>query len=100
MPGVRRQFAVTLFLIFALLSLTPIAQASPPDQTWIGGFYDDADYDDVVLIITSSTVAVDIAPLGRVQPKLFVVAQTPGLAETYRPQSSLSLTPTRAPPLA
>ena len=25
-----------------------MADASPPDQTWIGGVYDNADYDDVI----------------------------------------------------
>jgi hypothetical protein len=36
----------TLLLLVPLVWLTPLAYASPPDQTWIGGFYDDADYDD------------------------------------------------------
>jgi hypothetical protein len=42
-------------LVVALLALTPLAQARPPDPTWLGGFYDDADYDDVVLLITTGS---------------------------------------------
>jgi hypothetical protein len=31
-----------------LVLLVPLGYASPPDPIWIGGGYDDADYDDVV----------------------------------------------------
>src|SRR2546427_1726513 len=52
-----------LLLLVALVWLTPLAYASPPDQTWIGGFYDDADYDDVVLLAMSLALALgDLAP--------------------------------------
>ena len=44
-----------------MLALLPAAYASPPDQTWIAGLYDNADYDDAVLFITSS--------LGGIQPQ-------------------------------
>ena len=42
------------------LALTPVAltslcYASPPDQTWIGGLYDDADHDDIVLEILDTS---------------------------------------------
>ena len=45
-------------LVVALAALLPfeatLAQLDPPDQTWIGGFYDDADYDDVVLLVAAT----------------------------------------------
>jgi hypothetical protein len=44
---------LTLVLLALILSLRALAYASPPDQTWIAGFYDDDDYDDVVLLVTS-----------------------------------------------
>ncbi len=94
------QRAVTLLLVVALLTLAPLAQASPPDQSWIGGFYDDADYDDVVLIITSTVGVVEVEPLASLQPALFLVAQAPWLDETDAPRPDLQSTPTRAPPLA
>jgi hypothetical protein len=83
----------------ALFALTLLAQASPPDQTRIGGFYDNADYDDVVLMITSSVGVADIAPGASLQP-LLVMAQAPCLVETDATGSDLPLTPTRAPPPA
>ena len=97
---VKLQRAVNLLLIVALLALTPLAQASPPDQTWIGGLYDDADYDDVVLIITTSMGVADVAPLASLHPLLVVVAEAPRLDETDAPRPDLPLAPTRAPPLA
>ena len=54
---------LTLLLLVPFVSLAPLAYASPPDQTWIGGFYDDADYDDVVLLAMSLVLAFgDMAP--------------------------------------
>ena len=45
-----------LSTLLALLALVPLAQASPPDPTWIHGIYDEADGDDVVALI-DDTVA-------------------------------------------
>ena len=45
---------VGLSLIAAILALAPAAHASPPDQSWIPGLYDNADFDDIVLLITSN----------------------------------------------
>jgi hypothetical protein len=42
-----------LIIAFAALALASVAHASPPDQTWIGGLYDDANYDRIILKITS-----------------------------------------------
>jgi len=46
---------VSFALIFAIGTLTTLAYATPPDQTWIGGLYDNADHDDVVLLATSES---------------------------------------------
>jgi hypothetical protein len=60
----RRRLLLALLLLVPLLWLTPLAYASPPDQTWIGGFYDDDDYDDVVLLAMSLALALgDLAPV-------------------------------------
>jgi hypothetical protein len=45
--------AMALVLQLALVALTPLAYAKPPDPTWIPGFYDLADFDDVVQQVTS-----------------------------------------------
>jgi hypothetical protein len=44
-----RLLAPTLAL--KLFVLTSLCYASPPDQTWIAGLYDDADHDEVVVEI-------------------------------------------------
>jgi hypothetical protein len=42
-----------LGLLFFLLALVPLANPSSPDPLWIGGCYDAADFDDVILATTS-----------------------------------------------
>ena len=87
-------------LIVAVLALVPAANASPPDQSWIAGLYDNADFDDVVLLITSN--------LGMLQP-IMVWALRPigSAASLVSPADTApsvlsppSSGPSRAPPLA
>jgi len=86
-----------LLVISALVALLPLAHASPPDQTWIGGWYDDGDHDDVVVLATSTAVAfAHGAPPP--QPALVVVARVPLYALPSLPTSSPLGTPCRAPP--
>jgi hypothetical protein len=49
----RKTFASTLCLLFAALALCAsiIAAATLPDQSSLGGFYDAADEDDVLLLV-------------------------------------------------
>jgi len=63
MKGSRSSFALTLMLLVALAALTPLAYATPPDPTWLSGFFDDDDNDDGVFLVTSGTAAVDPFPL-------------------------------------
>jgi len=91
---------VGLCVVAAIVALTPAAHASPPDQTWIGGLYDNADFDDVILFIVSG--------LGAVQPSLVwsprMVALVVGLVSPAgTPVQSLprvASDPSRAPPFA
>ena len=90
---------LTLLLLVPLVWLTPLAYASPPDQTWIGGFYDDADYDDVVLLALSLAVALaDTAPA--LDPRTIVVAVLLLLDAQAVPLVAGPGTGSRAPPLA
>jgi hypothetical protein len=45
--------AVATLIVPALLLV--LAYASPPDPAWIPGVYDDADFDDVIVQVTSAT---------------------------------------------
>jgi len=98
--AVIRYRLVGLSLVAAVLALAPAAHASPPDQSWIAGLYDNADFDDVILLITSNLGAVDpgVAPSSRpVATVVSLVAPAANLAPTVSPLSS---GPCRAPPLA
>jgi hypothetical protein len=64
----RTQFLgllVLAALLPVLIVLTPLAYASPPDPVWVSGFFDDADQDDVVVLVTSAGAAIDPFPLDR-----------------------------------
>jgi hypothetical protein len=54
-----RRGLIGSLVIGVMLALTPLAYATPPDQTWIPGLYDNADYDDVVLFVTSAAELVE-----------------------------------------
>jgi hypothetical protein len=56
-----RRFALAVLpvLLVAISAVTPLAYASPPDPSWIKGIYDDADFDDVVVFITSGAGVVE-----------------------------------------
>ena len=69
MGGCRRAGSLVLpTLVFAIAVLVPLAYASPPDPVWVPGVYDDADYDNVVVLVTSSLDAVACAMLPGLQP--------------------------------
>lgn len=92
--------AAAVVLVLVMLSLTPIAHACPTDPTWISGFYDDNDYDDVVLFITGGLTAVSATVVNPIGPTAISLGQVdPGRPHTVpiRPVESLS---TRAPPSA
>ena len=59
-----------LVLIAIQLGLVPAAYADPPDPTWLGGYWDDDDFDNVVTLIANifavaSLPLLDSGPLGR-----------------------------------
>jgi hypothetical protein len=54
---------VPVLLAALLLTLTPLAHAGPPDQTWLGGLYDNGDYDDVVALVLSTVAAIEFFSL-------------------------------------
>jgi hypothetical protein len=77
-----------------LCSLVPLAHATPPDETWQPGVYDDGDHD--ALVISEVGLAA-LAP-GAV---LFVRRDIPGLIPNdvgARPASTCRFHASRAPP--
>jgi hypothetical protein len=96
---VRYRPLLVLLVVGAVLALTPLAQASPPDSTWIGGFYDNADYDDVIIALTSSVGVSDGVPVVDVGPAAGVIDTLRPSEPPYPPQSFRSPYHLRAPPL-
>ena len=92
--------ALVLLLLVCLFILTPFAYASPPDPTWVDGFFDDADGDDVVISISWAAWAVELDPLAVVTP---LFASVPLLPAGEPRLASIAPRPVflgRAPPVA
>ena len=94
----RARVVPVVIVLTLLVGLTPLAYASPPDETWLAGFYDNADYDDVVIALTSASGASDGIPRAAFGPTAEVI-RTLRLAEPNAPDSPLrSLYRLRSPP--
>ncbi len=63
-----------LIVILLVVALRTMAYANPPDPDWIAGFWDGADYDDVVVLVTSVSAVAETAPPVHVGPAREVVA--------------------------
>jgi hypothetical protein len=87
-------------LLTALVALTPLAYASPPDETWVSGIFDDDDNDNAVYFVTSSTATLDPFPLcGRSPFPVFWPALVSVDREPASPQY-FSTVDARAPPIS
>ena len=89
-----------MLLVLLIIAPVTLAHASLPDQTWLAGVYDQADFDDVVGLLTSaleatdSTVAPEAGPCLAPAPKLCpATVAWPATAPAYS-------APLRAPPIA
>jgi hypothetical protein len=90
---------LALASLVVLGGLGPLAHASPPDPTYIPGLYDNADYDDVILLVLSTVGALDGVP-----PVLAPVDLPVVEILAHRPPSPLAApefgpTLTRGPPV-
>jgi hypothetical protein len=91
---------VALGLIVVVLALAPAAHATPPDPSWIPGLYDNADFDDVILLITSKLGAIQSNIIPSLRPVAFVLGLATPTPTESRPLRPLSSVFGRAPPLA
>ncbi len=79
--------------------LPPLAHASPTDPSWVAGFWDDADYDDIVLAVAGMTAVPHYTPDIVPKPSPSVVGVNRLHPRIVRP-APLAFSPTRAPPTA
>ena len=95
---VKLRLAAIGILVGVLLTLPVLAHRSPPDPSWITGFWDDADYDDAVVAATSASAIADTNAFFDLEP----VRTIAGSLVTYRQQLSSTPEPSphrsRAPP--
>ena len=87
-----RRASLAILLLSVVLALPPIAHAVPTDPVWIPGFYDDNDYDDIILFVIGAVGAIDSGIVNPVGPVIIYL----GLITPSRPQA-VSLPPTRVP---
>jgi hypothetical protein len=96
---VRPRALVALLLVLIVAGLMPLAKASPPDPTWVAGFWDDGDYDDVVLLICSTAAALPEPPAPPHATREVVATIDP--AEPAKPPLAVRASASsRAPPRA
>ena len=69
------QASIALVVILALGALAPLAYISPPDPSWLQGLWDDADYDDVVILAASASGIVSDQTLDELPFRSRVLAE-------------------------
>ncbi len=91
---------LALLLLACLVSITPLAYASPPDPTWTEGYYDDDDGDDVIVSLSWAAWAVGAPPPTADAPPLVVVCSVAGFEPVVRSAAPPPAFLGRAPPSA
>ena len=89
---------LALALLSSLLLLAPFAYASPPDPSWISGFYDDADFDNIIGLITSDAGVIERFGAGENGPAEVVIATVVCREQEPALSPSSSSDAIRAPP--
>ena len=90
--------SLLLLVVGAMLSLGVLAYASPPDPDWISGLWDNGDYDDIILLVTSGAGVTDWHTVTDGRPIVVVselVTTVDDASLGIHPRLSA---PTRAPP--
>ena len=88
-----------LSIVALLVGLQPTAFADPPDPTWIGGYWDDDDFDNVVNAITSAVAFKAPARPAVELPILVPVAYVVPAKRRDRRVPLRAAAPPRAPPV-
>ena len=94
----RRVCAASLIVV--LSAIGALAFASPPDPAWIGGFYDDDDFDVSVSLITESLPAVAPSAVCDAAPSSIVVVSLRAVEARLTPAPPPGSDASRAPPAA
>ena len=90
---------LTVFLITLLVGLAPVAYADPPDPTWLGGLWEDDDFDTVVAFIASTFAMITLCDVGAEPCPVWIDSAEPA-GSSFLPSPVPSTSHPRAPPVA
>ena len=99
-PNVRVSALSAMLLALLIIAPVTLAHASPPDQTWLEGIYDQADFDDIVDLLTSSLEASGSATTPGAQPWLALEPKLCPAMVAWPATAPAYWAPLRAPPIA
>jgi hypothetical protein len=94
----RAVVPVVTLLLLALSALAPLALASPPDPLWIGGVFDGADGDDVIVAVTSTDGVTVDAMMSAGRAVWLVAGPVPPVMSFCSGSACAPVTQGRAPP--
>ncbi len=97
-PMILRR-SLTVLVVLVLATLGPLASASPPDPSWIGGFYDAADGDDAILAVTGMD-SPPLTPIVAVESHAVRLGDVAPTAARVERAFALAAPAVRAPPSA
>ena len=89
-----------MLLAFLIIAPVTLAHASPPDPTWLAGVYDQADFDDVVDLLTSICEASGTATAPEADPWLALAPKLCPAMVAWPATAPAYWAPLRAPPIA
>ncbi len=90
---------IVLAVVPLMMSVVVLALASPPDPVWLGGLWDNDDFDDIVVLVTSGVGIADSHWIEEdVRPVIVVCALVPVPDEDRPAARPPSSSPPRAPP--
>jgi hypothetical protein len=92
------KYWLVLAVVLAVVALGPLAYSSPPDQTWLTGLWDNGDYDDVVILATSTAGVAAAVVVTQPRPVLLVVARIAPVEPVDISSPAVDSPATRAPP--
>jgi hypothetical protein len=89
----------SLVVVALIVGLTPVAYADPPDPTWIGGYWDDDDFDNVVAFIASASAVAELHTVDS-GPRWAPIAPVEPCEPNATPAPLRSAVSSRAPPVS
>ena len=89
-----------MLLVLLIIAPVTLAHASPPDQTWLAGVYDQADFDDVVGFLTSALEATDPTPAPEARSCLALAPRLCSATVAWSASAPTYSALLRAPPIA